>query len=111
MKQLKFLVQGSEEKPYAVVFTKKEDGELSATCQCRAAFSKKQCKHRVEILLGNPSAIVSDNRSEVEQVADWLKGSSLDLALAQWSEAAQKHEQTKKELTAAKAKLSRVLLG
>lgn len=110
MKQLKFLVQGSEEKPYAVVFTKKEDGELSATCQCRAATSKKQCKHRVEILLGSIGAIVSGNANEVAQVVDWLKGSSLEAALTHCSDAVQKHDRAKKELTAAKAKLSRMML-
>lgn len=109
MNEIKFLVQGSSSDPYSVIFSRQDDGELNATCNCRAALSKKHCKHRVEILEGNCAGVVSGNADDVALVAQWLQGTVLESTLLQHSEVEQRLELAKKELKAIKAKLSRVM--
>ncbi|MDT8369574.1 MAG: SWIM zinc finger family protein, partial [Longimicrobiales bacterium] len=51
--------------------------ELRASCTCRAGQFGTYCKHRIAILSGDSSAIVSENVGDVDTVVEWLAGSSL----------------------------------
>ncbi len=77
-----FLVHGSEPSPYKVVFLKKGQN-LMATCTCRAGIMGMLCKHRLSILDGDKSAVVSDNDDQVAEVASWLLGSSVAEAISE----------------------------
>lgn len=77
-----FLVQGSEPSPYKVRF-KKDSDDLKATCSCRAGISGMLCKHRLSILDGDKSAVVSDNADQVSEVSSWLEGSKVSDAISE----------------------------
>lgn len=77
-----FLVQGSEETPYKVVFVKM-DSNIQADCSCRAGIVGMLCKHRLSILDGDNRAVVSENANEVAEVASWLAGSPVGEAIAE----------------------------
>jgi uncharacterized Zn finger protein len=76
-----FMVQGSEPEPYKVVF-KKNSANLKATCSCRAGMMGQMCKHRLMIMGGDNSAIVSDNGEKVIEVVLLLVGSQAGEAFA-----------------------------
>ncbi len=59
MKQIKFTVHGSSE-PYEVTFI--TDGtEIAAHCTCKAGEHGRHCKHRINLLAGDTSGIISTN--------------------------------------------------
>lgn len=76
-----FQVQGSDPAPYKVIF-KANDGQIKASCTCRAGVMGQLCKHRLSILNGDSSAVVSPNASEVADVVSWLEGSNLAEAIS-----------------------------
>ena len=76
-----FLVQGSEALPYQVVFTK-NGTDLKADCSCRAGIHKILCKHRLSLLNGDKSAVVSENGDQVAEVASWLVGTTVGEAIS-----------------------------
>ena len=86
MKEAVFLVQGSSAEPYKIVFQNNES-VLSATCSCQAGAMGQVCKHRVSILEGSASDVVSGNEAEIATVISWLPGSKLALAMSALSEA------------------------
>jgi len=77
-----FLVQGSQSLPYQVIF-KKTGKNLNASCGCRAGIMGQLCKHRLSILNGDNSAVVSDNVDQVEEVALWLMESNVAEAISE----------------------------
>ena len=77
-----FLVQGSEPEPYKVVF-KKNGSDLKASCNCRAGANGLLCKHRLSILNGDRSAVVSENADQVSEVKSWLEGSKVAEAITE----------------------------
>ncbi|MEO8616895.1 MAG: hypothetical protein ABI600_17275 [Luteolibacter sp.] len=91
-----FLVQGSEETPYKVVF-KKNGPNLTALCNCRAGVMGQLCKHRLAILYGDNTAVVGNSTAEVAEVASWLEGSNVADAISEVVslEAQKKHIETK----------------
>jgi len=102
---VKFLVQGSEEEPYVVVFS--FDGKnLKASCSCTAGRAGLACKHRISILGACIDNIVSDNTEAVSEVCSWLPGSEVAVAIESLNIAEAEHERTKRELSAAKKTLA-----
>ena len=77
-----FMVQGSQPEPYKVVF-KKNGSDLRASCSCRAGVNGLLCKHRLSILNGDMSAVVSENIDQVTEVNSWLDGSNVAAAIAE----------------------------
>ena len=71
--KIKFLVQGSSDEPYDVIFSK-EGGRFTASCTCTAGQYGRCCKHRLNILADKRNAIVSDNLEDVDTVKSWLPG-------------------------------------
>ncbi len=73
-----FLVQGSAKEPYKVTFVEQEEfgkKHYAAFCTCKAGQMGQVCKHRMNIFLGNPKGIVSNNLQDVETLSTWYKGS------------------------------------
>ena len=108
---IKFLVQGSEEEPYEVIFDKKE-GSITATCSCPAGvkgFRGECCKHRTRILRGDSDGIVSANTEDVKIVQGWIVGSDIEIAVQQLSEGEAELERAKRKVAAAKKALAKVM--
>ena len=108
MEKLKFLVQGSAEKPYEVTF-QRDSNNLSAYCSCPAGENGQYCKHRVNILSGIKDGIVSNNKPDVEVVALWLPGSDVEKTLHVLKKAEEQFETAKQELSSAKKRFARAL--
>lgn len=105
MQKIVFAVQGSGSEPYEVVFHKAESA-LWATCTCMAGAMGQFCKHRISILNGSKSDIVSGNESEIPVVISWLPGSNIATAMSVLADAEAELEIIKKRVTAAKKHLS-----
>lgn len=108
MAELRFQVQGSSSEPYLVIVSA-SPGRLIARCTCAAALSGTHCKHRLEILLGTSTAILSGNAHEMAQVAEWLPGSALAAALADVQQAEAALASAKAALAQSKKRLSTAL--
>lgn len=104
MQKIIFLVQGSSAEPYEVVF-QNDDSVLSATCTCQAGAMGQVCKHRVSILEGSASGVVSGNESEIAAVTSWLPSSKLALAMSALAEAEADLEKAKKRVASSKKQL------
>ena len=105
MEKLYFLVQGSAEEPYKVTF-QKDVNNLSAYCTCPAGDNGQYCKHRFNILGGITDGIVSGNVADVAVVVSWLPGTDIETALNAVMDAEEKCAEAKRELSAAKKRLS-----
>lgn len=105
--QITFCVQGSSPDPYFVTF-KRSDG-LYATCTCGAGAQNKACKHRLNILSGDDTGIVSDNKAYIATVRGWLEGTALARALQAVAEATAEQDAAKKRTDAAKKALDRIM--
>ena len=108
MDEIYFLVQGSASEPYKVTFQKKGNN-LSAYCTCPAGENGQCCKHRFRIFDGSNEGIVSDNKDEVMIVKSWLSGTDVETALIEVAEKERVFEKVKKDLSAAKKKLARIM--
>ena len=106
--ELGFLVKGSTPEPYEVTFIKDGDS-LTALCTCPAGQFGNFCKHRISILDGNAGAIVSENADQVTTIVDWLQGTDVAAALADFREIEQRANVPKSEVSAAKRKLARAM--
>lgn len=106
MPEINFMVQGSAEDPYEVTFLKQED-RLLVLCSCPAGTNRRHCKHRVAIMNGSASDVVSDNREELATVRDWLRGTAVEAALEALNRAAGGGDA--RALAAAKARLARAM--
>lgn len=104
----KFEVKGSASEPYQVLI-KKDDSNLSAFCTCPAGKNGMHCKHRISILLGISKGIVSDNISDVTEVASWVPGSDVEDALNVIEELEDEFARIKRKLSAAKKALSKAM--
>lgn len=108
MKDLVFLVQGSQPDPYRVVF-RKEGDNLTALCSCATADADTLCKHRLSILLGKTTGIVSANTGDVQTVLGWLVGSDVKKALQRLAEAGRALEDAQEEYNAARDRLLKAM--
>ena len=78
--EIVLLVKGSSAEPYEITFIK-DGNSLTALCSCPAGQYGNFCKHRIAILDGVFSAIVSDNRQAAQTILDWLPGTDVEAAL------------------------------
>lgn len=76
-----FQVAGSGAEPYTVTLAR-EGQNLTAKCTCMAGKKGMMCKHRLALLSGDSSGVVSSNAAEVAHVAGWLIGSDVEEAMA-----------------------------
>ena len=108
MMTLTFLVQGSAPEPYEVEFTM-TGGSITATCSCPAGRTGQYCKHRVSILEGSRSGIVSGNGEAVQTVLAALPGTAIEAALVDFQNAARELERAKSADATAKKALAAAL--
>ncbi|WP_143054535.1 MULTISPECIES: hypothetical protein [Massilia] len=105
--QVIFRVQGSGSEPYVVTFTRSD--ELYVSCTCSAGQLGQACKHRLSILNGDLSDIVSENRDDGQHIAQWLLGTKLAAALSAVDAAEIDLALAKKRVSDSKKALSRVM--
>jgi len=108
MPKVQFFVQGSEDEPYRVTFTKNGDN-LGAYCTCPAGQNGMYCKHRFRILEGEATGLVSDNVDDILTVGSWLTGTDVAAALDAVKTAEREHEAAKNRLARAKKDLARAM--
>ena len=108
MAKVKFLVQGSAPDPYEVTFIK-DGNNMTALCTCAAGQNGQYCKHRIRILDGAISGIVSDNTAAVKTVTTWLVGTAIEAALREVKVAEAEMEKAEKNLTRVKKALARAM--
>lgn len=108
LSELVFQVKGSAAEPYDVTFIKDGDS-LTALCSCPAGQYGNFCKHRIAILDGDGKAIVGDNADQVATVLDWLAGTDVAVALAEFRALEKSKDKPKDVLVAAKRKLARAM--
>lgn len=108
MEQLVFNVKGSSAKPYEVTFIKDGDS-LTALCTCPAGEFGNFCKHRITILDGSATAVVSDNADQLGKVIEWLAGTDVELALTELRIAEKDADTDKKDIVVLKRKLARAM--
>ena len=106
MPEINFMVKGSAEDPYEVTFLKNDD-KLLVFCTCPAGENRRHCKHRLSIMNGSSSNIVSDNGAEIATVQAWLQGTDVETALREFNAASDQGDA--KILAAAKLKLARAM--
>ncbi len=108
LEELTFQVKGSSAEPYEVTFIKDGDS-LTALCSCPAGQYGNFCKHRIAILDGDASAVVSVNADKAAKIIDWLDGTDVAAALAEFREIEGSADKPKSALVAAKRKLARAM--
>jgi hypothetical protein len=106
--EIKFLVQGSAPDPYNVVF-KKIGNNLTASCTCPAGVVGQHCKHRIRIMLGDQTGIISKNLATVSVIQKWLCGTDVEKALHDLHDAEQHFEEAKNRISLCKKRLARSL--
>ncbi len=109
MKEIRFLVKGSSDKPYEVIFRINEKN-LTALCSCPAGLNGLYCKHRLRILQGTKENIISGNLDDVQIIQEWLPGTDIESALEDLSVAEIQLEEQKKKVSSYKKKLARVMM-
>jgi hypothetical protein len=109
MSVIEFLVQGSAPDPYCVVF-KKIGSNFTTTCTCPAGEVGQHCKHRIRIILGDTTGIVSENVESVTEVKGWVKGTDVESALIDMLEAEKSFEDAKRRLSLMKKRFARLLM-
>jgi hypothetical protein len=110
MEQVNFAVQGSAELPYTVTFINRGNGNLTATCSCPAGMVGQYCKHRLNILVGDVTAIASPNEEEVHIVYGWFRGSDVEQALNEIGILEEEMNQLKKRLAHAKKLVAKAMM-
>lgn len=110
MEKINFQVQGSADAPYEVTF-ERDGNRIVAFCTCPAGENGTYCKHRLSILDGVISGIVSDNIKQVASIASWLPGSNLSAHMNDLSEAERVLEQAKTSVSKAKKRLAAAMMG
>ncbi len=101
---IEFNVRDSTLVECRVTFVKDGDN-LSAFCTCEMGQREQYCAHRLDILRGDTTSIVSDNIDEAASVAQWVVGTdvySAMLEIEQWENRATDAE---RKLEAAKQRL------
>lgn len=74
--QVKFLVQGSTDHTYRIIFTKRNN-EVDITCNCQLVETATPCEHHISILDDETENIVCGNEEDVATIKEWLCGSML----------------------------------
>jgi hypothetical protein len=105
METIQFLVQGSADETYEVIF-QKAGNNLSAYCTCAAGQNGQYCKHRFQILEGSTAGIVSGNSEQVPSVVAWLAGTDVAEAMVALAAAEREFDRAKKVVTNAKKNLA-----
>ncbi len=105
--ELTFQIQGSE-GIYTVTFSR-EGTNLTAICSCPAGEYGMHCKHRIALMQGDTSAIISKNKGDIKKVLDMVKGSDIEEILADVIKIGKQLEELQERFTKKKKELARKL--
>lgn len=106
---LVFKVRGSKGDEYTVQAGTHGMGDIWMTCDCQAGQKGMYCKHRINLLDGDITALISDNAVDLMKLRDMLPGSDVEKYLADVAEKAVALDEAQRRLSAAKKALSRAL--
>lgn len=104
--EIKFLVKGSSEEPYEVSFLH-DEGKLYIFCTCQAGLNGTHCKHRISIIMGDLTAVISENADDFAIVEQWLADTEHRTLIHEMSELESAIQNQQKSLKALKKKLAR----
>lgn len=102
-----FDVKGSSGN-YQVVISK-TGRNLIATCTCSAAKNGMACKHRLEILKGSGTAVISSNEDEVKKIPEFIIDTLDGQLFLEYISKESEFEQLKIELSNLKKQLGKLL--
>jgi len=105
MDELKFKVRGNE-GDYLVSF-KRSGNNLTATCTCDAAAYGMHCRHRILLMTGDSSIIISKNKDDIGKLLEMIKEADVEEALKDVLETQKQLEALEKEFSNKKKKLAR----
>lgn len=78
--KLTFKVQGSASDPYTCEFWR-EGENLSSSCTCPAGEKGMYCKHRLSLIAGEITNLVSKNISDIEVLKKMVLGTDVEKAI------------------------------
>lgn len=78
--RIEFLVQGSASEPYRVSFWRVGDN-VKSSCTCQAGKNGLACKHRLNLLDGDVTNLVSSSSDSFRRLQRMLEGSDVGAAL------------------------------
>jgi uncharacterized Zn finger protein len=99
-----FHVKGSAAEPYVIEIFKK-GRNLSATCTCPAGRFRSICKHRLAIMTGDATAVVSGNAADVAAVVQAIDGTDVHAAMTALTQAEKHMAEAKSQVDKAKKAL------
>jgi len=105
VKHLIFVVQGSRGDEYQVTFGA-ASGRVVAYCSCPAGENGSICKHRLAIMDGEVSNLLSGNAQDVIRLQGLLKGTELEAAYTHLRVMEEEFEAAKRKLELAKKALA-----
>ena len=108
--ELRFAVAGSTGAVYEIVAVR-DGGTIRLGCTCDAGANGQACKHRLALIEGDTSAIISANAHEAALLPSWLAGTPLDAAFRRLAEAEAALAAAKRTVTSAKKALGRTMLS
>ncbi len=100
-----FDIKGSSSN-YEVIFLK-EGTNSTITCNCPAGNQGLHCKHRIALLKGDASAVISKNSHDAEKLPKEIKGTSLESAFNDYLILENDFARTKKDLAVSKRILAK----
>ena len=78
--RIEFIVQGSASEPYRVAFWRVGDN-VKSSCTCQAGKNGLACKHRLSLLDGDVTNLLSSSPDSFQKLQSMLVGSDVGTAL------------------------------
>lgn len=104
-----FMVKGSEDNVYEVLFERVGDS-LSVGCTCRAGSLKQMCKHKLQLLSGEYGSLIGDDLKFMEEsLSEMIRGTDIELEVRSYSKLSMAVANLESDFKKAKKKLSRLL--
>jgi hypothetical protein len=110
MNDLNFEVLGSNGAIYELSFVTR-DGVTAFLCSCEAGRCGIHCKHRINLVEGDTSAVLSENPRDIALLVHAIGDTPIGVALETLRLAERQQETAKKKVTAAKKTLAAALMG
>ena len=110
MQSIQFMVKGSSPEPYETVFYF-DSHNMHATCTCAAGKNGQYCKHRLQILSGDTSSIVSGNLKDVTTILSSFKGTPLENKIHELKECEAGYAKITTQLSKIKKELSHIFIA
>jgi hypothetical protein len=108
MERVEFLVEGSQGDRYALAF-EVNCTHANAYCNCQAGVNGQFCRHRIGVMDGDVSYLLSGNTADVVRLKDLLSGTDLGAAYKRFLEAEAASSVAKRELDVAKKRLANAM--